>query len=316
MDDFTKAFRGGYRKRAFLVQYNLILLFGAVAFAVASASVVPLVVGASLEVVWLVTAPWFRSFRAWVDAKGELDDGAAEPFPLSPSTSPSPRAPLSPPSSVRPPLAPPTSLSPFASSVPPSAGGPRSNVEGDYAERVQRLAGSMREIRALADEELRKTRSEELTVALATIPEVTQAFERVCKLHQRLSRYVVQASKAELEQDVAKLSDEFAREKDLGLRVTLRQALIIAQRRLEEHDRIVSLHRATALRLDMIEGAAAHVRSRGLTMSSPDDFATEIRALLTHVASVNALERDSTEGPSSRRSAALPPLTGAAAGEG
>ena len=59
MEDFTNAFRGGYRRRAFFLQYNLILLFGAGAFAAASASWAPLAMGAALELLWLLSAPWF-----------------------------------------------------------------------------------------------------------------------------------------------------------------------------------------------------------------------------------------------------------------
>src|ERR1700742_5080274 len=79
MDDFSTAFRGGYRKRAFLSQYNLILLFGAAAFAIASASWVPLAAAAVVEIAWLVSAPGFVPFRFWVD----LSPPEATPTPLA-----------------------------------------------------------------------------------------------------------------------------------------------------------------------------------------------------------------------------------------
>jgi len=315
MDDFTNAFRGGYRKRAFFVQYNLIVLFGAAAFAAASASFVPLIVGAVAELLWIVSAPWFSSFRQWVDSHGDEGDvQAAEVFHLSPPISASPAASAAPPSSMKPlPLAPPApSVRASTSAYPP----PLPSVDAEYKERAKRLGVSLREIRMLADEELRRTRSEELTVALSTLSELAAAFDRVCQLHRRLTIFVAQTSKPDLEQEVAKLTDGFSREKDLGLRVTLRQAMMLAQRRLEQYGRVFSLQRATELRLDMIESAAAHVRSRGLTMASPDEFAADIRGLLTHVASVSALEQDSAEAPASRRTSALPPVTGFAAGDG
>ena len=73
MDDFTNAFRGGYRRRALFVQENVILLFGAVAFAAASASWLPLAAGAALELAWLLTAPWLPAFRRRVDARLDVE---------------------------------------------------------------------------------------------------------------------------------------------------------------------------------------------------------------------------------------------------
>ncbi len=316
MEDFRHAFRGGYRKRAFVVQYNLILLFGAAAFSAASASWVPLLVGLGVEVVWLLTAPLFSAFRRWVDAGRDDDLGSRhESFASSRASARAAAAPA--PSSARPvPLVVSrSSISPVAVSQPSSQPGQAPSVDAEYRERVKRLGASLREIHTLADEELRKVRSEELTAALGTLSELAAAFERLCKLHQRLKRYVAQTSRADLEQELARLNEGFSKEKDLGLRVTLRQAVTLAQRRLEQHGRICSLERATELRLDMIDSAASHVRSQGLTMTSPDEFAAQIRDLFTHVASVNALEQDSAEAPASRRTSALPPVTPAAAGE-
>jgi hypothetical protein len=272
MDDFANALRGGYRKSAFFVQYNLIMLFGVIAFSLATASWVLLAAGAALEVAWLLSAPWFPAFRSWTN---EHRDTLTEPV-------------------VEPPAA--AVASPFASVAPaPMA------LDGSYKERVKRLGLSLREIRMSADEELRRVRSPELSSALTTLPEVAAAFERLCALHQRLSRFVAQNSRTDLEHEVTKLTEAFATEKDLGLRVTLRQALLIAQKRLEQHGKIVALHRASELRLDMIDSAAAHVRSSALAVASPDDFAGEIRGLMTHVTTVSALEHDSAEAPSSKR---------------
>jgi hypothetical protein len=62
-----------YVARAFYVQYNLILLCGALAFSLASASLIPFAVGLALEIAWLLLAPNFHWFRRWVDhGKAEL----------------------------------------------------------------------------------------------------------------------------------------------------------------------------------------------------------------------------------------------------
>jgi hypothetical protein len=276
MEDLMVAAGGSYRKRAFFSQYNVILLFGAVAFTIASASWVPLAVAGVVELLWLISAPALPAFRRHTESRDE-----------EPST---------------PPAEPVLSVG-----APP---------DGPYRGRRVRLTASLREIRALADEALRKGRNEELVVALPLLSELAEAFDRLCSLHLRLSRFVGQTSKDEIEQEVARLTEGFAKERDLGLRVTLRQALQLAQRRLEQYNRIVALYRASELRLDMIESGAAHARSKGVTMPSAADFAGEIRGLQTHLTSVSALESDSVESPQSRRAPPLHPATPVVAEDG
>lgn len=293
MDDFANALRGGYRKRAFLVQYNLILLFGAAAFAAASASWIPLAVGGTAELLWLVFAPSFPLFRRWIDSRD---------------------ASVSPPSSVkRPPRPAHAQTAATNAATPPSPS--HTAADPEYASRAKRLGTSLREIFLLANDDLKRG-NEDLAEALGTLRDLSAAFERLCKLHQRLSRFVAQTSRTDLEHDVARLTESLAKEKDPGLRSTRRQALLLVQRRLEQHDRIVALHGATELRLDMIESAAEHVRGRGLTVSSPEEFAAEIRGLSTHVTQAGALERDSNEAPTSRRASVATPVPDVAAGEG
>jgi hypothetical protein len=276
MEDFTNALRGGYRKRAIFSQYNIILLFGAAAFSLASASWIPLLAAAVLEVMWVISAPWFSSFRHSVDSPIET------PLPVM----------------DEPPVL--------------SVGAP---ADGPYRARRVRLTASLREIRALADEALGNGRNDELVAALPVLSDLADSFDRLCSLHLRLSRFVGQTSKDDIEQEVARLTEGFAKERDLGLRVTLRQALQLGQRRLEQYNRIVALYRASELRLDMIESAAAHVRSRGVTMASPAEFAGEIRGLVTHITTVSALEQDSVESPQSKRGASMAPATPVVAGD-
>jgi hypothetical protein len=284
-------FRRGYRRRAFSVQYNVILLFGAGAFAAASASWLPLAAGGVAELSWLVAAPFFPSFRRWADSRRGDDLLLA---PVQPAPMPARAA---------------------APAPPAVSAGPSPPVAAAYGERAKKLAVSLREISVLAEEQLAGDRDEALASALPTLTELSAAFERLCKLHERLSLFVAQTSKLDLEQDAARLADAFSMEKDLGLRTTLRQALVLAQRRLEQHGRICSLQRATELRLDMIVGAAAHVRAQGLTAASPQRLAAEIRGLSTHVAQIDALEHDSADAPASRRGSAQPSHSGVPAGD-
>jgi hypothetical protein len=73
--------RPSYIADAFSVQYNLILLGGAVLFSLASASSLPLGAGLVLEAIYLLVAPNLAPFRRYVDARYERSParGSAAP---------------------------------------------------------------------------------------------------------------------------------------------------------------------------------------------------------------------------------------------
>jgi hypothetical protein len=56
-----------YIKYAFQDQHNLVVLFGAACFSLAFASPIPLLVGGSAELLWLLIGPRLPAFRDWVD---------------------------------------------------------------------------------------------------------------------------------------------------------------------------------------------------------------------------------------------------------
>lgn len=69
-------------KKAFLVQYNLILLLGAALFSLALASPIPLLVGAVLEALWLSVGANLASVRAYLDRR-ETASLSVAPAPSS-----------------------------------------------------------------------------------------------------------------------------------------------------------------------------------------------------------------------------------------
>jgi hypothetical protein len=73
-----------YLRAALYNQYNVILTFGAVAFAVAFASWVPVIVGLLGEAVWLFVAPRLESFRRSADVRVARTDNARAVEALAP----------------------------------------------------------------------------------------------------------------------------------------------------------------------------------------------------------------------------------------
>src|SRR5690348_9329151 len=73
-----------YLRAALSNQYNVILLLGALAFGVASASWIPPIVGLIAEALWLLFAPRSRAFRGRTDARRtrSASAGALDALPL------------------------------------------------------------------------------------------------------------------------------------------------------------------------------------------------------------------------------------------
>src|SRR6185436_39010 len=62
-----------YLSTAFSSQYNLILLGGSALFSLASASLLPLVIGAAAEFFWLALGPRLPAFRRRVDQRADAE---------------------------------------------------------------------------------------------------------------------------------------------------------------------------------------------------------------------------------------------------
>jgi hypothetical protein len=242
-----------YVGAAFFQQYNLILFSGSALFSLASASPLPVAVGAGLELLWLGLGSRLPPFRRWVDrradtaARLELDDSITIAMQA---------------------------------------------LDGVYTSRLVALERVLDEVRAFA---LQSADEEELAPAFAKLDAIRPGVLRTCQLHQRLSRFANDPAEAGLEQEIARLDQAFTTERDLGVRFTLRQAIVLAQRRKQERDRLVGMRRAVELRLEMLDKSVAHLRSRSATLISPAELGAEVDAVSAQLASIVALEAEAAE---------------------
>jgi hypothetical protein len=251
-----------YVGAAFTQQYNVILLGGAALFSAASASFVPLAVGLAAEAAWLAVGPRLPSFRHWVDARAFFAAGTmGQQDPLVQSME---------------------------------------TLDGEHNGRLLRLGALLGEIRGLASQ-ARGPGGAELNAAVSELESVRPAFLRLCQLHQKLSLFVADPSVLHLETELSRLNESFAKEKDISVRLTLRQAITLVERRIEHRERMASVRRAGGLRLELIESSLSHVRSHGLTLSAPLDLAAEIRGLIQQVNSVSTLEQEAGDAGAASR---------------
>lgn len=244
-----------YVGAAFFQQYNLILFGGSALFSLASASALPVAVGAGLEVLWLGVGSRLESFRRWVDRRTD----AALRLELDDSITTAMQA-----------------------------------LDGVYTSRLVALERVLEEVRALA-----RQGGDEAALApvFARLDSIRPGVLRVSQVHQRLTRFLNDPAQADVEQEIARLDEAFTTERDLGVRFTLRQAIVLAQRRKQDRDRLVGMRRAIELRLEMIDRSVTHLRSRSATLLSPAELDAEVEALAAQLASVAALEAEASAEP-------------------
>lgn len=242
-----------YLRRAFHVQYNLIFVGGVVLFALAAASPALLFAGLAFEVMWLGIAPNLASTQRWLDQREQYD----QPPPP-----------------------------PLRKEAPASVSAPaRPALDPAYTHRLTALERTLGEIRKLTSS-LDATRLRQANVGLDS---VARSFAALCESHQRLAKYVNGHAEPALLAEVERLKSSFSAEKDLGLRLAIRQSIALAQRRVEQRTQIAASLRTTTVRLETLERSVTALLSHARTLGVNQGLLAELDALGKEVAS------DSTE---------------------
>lgn len=120
-------------------------------------------------------------------------------------------------------------------------------------------------------------------------------FVRLAAVHQRLARFAAESPAAEIDQEIARTRQQLAGEKDLSVRVSVRQSLALAERRLAQWEHIGNTRRAVEVQLDTLEKSFAYLRSRAMTSSRAADVQHEIDTLLSQASSVTLLEAETQD---------------------
>jgi hypothetical protein len=181
--------------------------------------------------------------------------------------------------------------------VSASGGGTSESSAGgrSFELRLRKLEGAMRDIASLGRESAKSNGAEALGDLLGDLEALGPAFSRLHGLRQRWLRFLSDTSREALAAEATRLNQEFAAEKDLGVRLTLRQAATLAQRRVEQYDQIATISRTAQVRLDLMESSVAHVRARALSLAAPGELSAEVRGLLAQITSIAALEREASD---------------------
>jgi hypothetical protein len=134
-----------------------------------------------------------------------------------------------------------------------------------------------------------------LGAALLELEQLRPVFLKLCKLDERLSLQLQELAQRPPELEVARLSQAYTAEKDLGLRLTLHQSIKLAQKKIEQQARMVDLRRNIELKLSHIEQLLQHLANQQQMGVPAVDLAQDIRTLLTQVGTTAALDAELAE---------------------
>ncbi len=131
--------------------------------------------------------------------------------------------------------------------------------------------------------------------ALADLEGLRPTFLRLCQMQERLAQRLAELRLAPPDVEVARLSQAYAAEKDLGLRFTLHQSIKLAQRKIERQARMVDAQRQIALKLSLLEQSLVHLRNQQQFAAAWSDLARDVQGIISHGSGVAALEAELTE---------------------
>jgi len=154
---------------------------------------------------------------------------------------------------------------------------------------------AVRETAASIVQSARKARDiepAELGAIVERIDAVQHAFVRLAHAGQRVSGFLSSLPTADIEAEMKRVSDSLVGEKDLVVKLGLKQSLGLLQRRVRERDRVVNALRATDVQMRTIETSFTYIRSVLANTSSPRDCAAEIESLAMQIAACEALETE------------------------
>jgi hypothetical protein len=246
---------GSLRRLAFANQYNLILLGGAVAFSAALLTPWPLVAAGLGELLWLTIGASSASFRQYAERHKQQEERHRREVDDA--------------SVVK-------ALEPMY--------GTRVKTLHAMAEEIRRLSRE-RGFDARLFESGRDPSEDKLGVLIGS-------FVKMALLHQRLSRFVADGSPGHLEEEIVRLGQALADEKDPAVRLSLRQALTLGQRRLKQHEQIESQRRALGVKMGTLEMSFDYLRSHVFSGSPPQELAAELQELVAGASFLSAAEAE------------------------
>jgi hypothetical protein len=123
---------------------------------------------------------------------------------------------------------------------------------------------------------------------------LVQTFIQMATLHQRLARFLASGHATNLQEEVSRLTRDMQAEKDAGVRLTVRQTLNVAQRRLKQHEQIEGTRRALEAKMQTLEMSLDYLRSQIFAGGAEADVDNQLDELAATVSFLPDLEAEAT----------------------
>lgn len=145
----------------------------------------------------------------------------------------------------------------------------------------------------------------ELRDALSELEQLRPTFLQFCQLHERVSQALQEMLREPPQHEVQRLSQAYAAEKDLGIRLTLHQSIKLAQKKIEQQARMIDLRRSVELKLTMVEQVLGTLRNQQQLGAPATDLVREMRGLVAQVGTTATFEAEL--GEAATAAATVPP---------
>jgi hypothetical protein len=132
----------------------------------------------------------------------------------------------------------------------------------------------------------------DLRAAMGRLETIRQTFLQFAATHQRLSRFLAGLYAANIDAEVARVSEALHLEKDPTVKIGLRQALTLSQRRVQEREQVVNTLRGIEVQMSTIETAFEYIESIADGASSGRDIESEIDALVSRISAPDVLDAE------------------------
>jgi hypothetical protein len=131
--------------------------------------------------------------------------------------------------------------------------------------------------------------SRELQLSLHGLLELRRTFLDYLFLDQRVEALTDSTPTSAMEKEAAQLQESYSAERELTVRMTIRQALSAVQKRMQQQTELASVQRNIELRLEMLEKALPQLEGR-LADPAFAQLAQELDTTLAAVGSAETLE--------------------------
>lgn len=234
-------------RRAFLNQYNLILLGAAGLFSLVTFTWIPLMIGAGVEALWLVLGSDSAPFKRWVAIQESREERER---------------------------------------IKQRAQEALSTLEPAYLERFRSLEQVSERIQTLANENP-SLETELIQGEMDKLGKLLHSFLEMAMTHQRLGHYLADNNETDLRRDIEACERAQRNEQDLAVLAGLRQSMALALKRLKQHQSIEASYRVLGVKMDTLDKSFRYLESHVVAISERKELSDEIDELILGVDAVS-----------------------------